>query len=82
LETILKVVPVPLENAEYGDFIKFEAVTLVPFEPKLILVDDLLPEEREWLNNYNQLIIDHVVPRVESVGDTRTLEWILERTSI
>jgi len=80
LETILRVVSVPLENPEYGDFIKFEAVTLVPFEPKLIIKEQLSSEELQWLRDYNQIIIDRILPRIEN--DDLTVDWIMQKTEI
>ena len=39
---------------EYGDFIKFEPVTLVPFEPKLIIKELALLQDQGLL--FSQLI--------------------------
>ena len=63
LETILRVVPAEFDDTEYGNFIKFEPVTLVPFEPKLINFSLLTPEQIEWLNEYNAIIREKVGPR-------------------
>ena len=56
-------VPAEFEDDTYGDFIKFEAVTLVPFEPKLINFTLLRPEQIDWYNEYNSLIREKVGPR-------------------
>ena len=56
------------EDDTYGDFIRFEAVTLVPFEPKLINFSLLRPEQIDWYNEYNSLIREKVGPRY---GDTQ-----------
>ena len=50
-------------EGEYGNFIKFEPVTLVPFEPKLIRFEKLTPEQIDWYNRYNELVIDQVGSR-------------------
>ena len=63
LETVLRVVEADLPHSEYGDFIKFEPVTLVPFEPKLINFSMLSSEQIDWLNDYNKMIRDTVGPR-------------------
>lgn len=63
LESILQVVPATFEHNQYGNFIKFEAVTLVPFEPKLINFSLMSPEQIDWYNVYNQIIRDKVGPR-------------------
>ena len=62
LETILQVVPA-MQDTEYGDFIKFGPVTLVPFEPKLINFSMLSPEQIDWYNEYNVKIRDLVGTR-------------------
>ena len=36
IESVLRVVNLDLADDTYGNFVGFEAVTLVPFEPKLI----------------------------------------------
>merc|ERR1711915_802566 len=68
LETILRVV-------------KFEPVTLVPFEPKLINFEIMSPEQIEWLNNYNKLVLDQVGSRLLEANKTRAYDWVKERTS-
>ena len=63
LETILRVVSAGLPDNGYGDFIKFEPVTLVPFELKLINFSMLSPEQIDWYNEYNVKIRDLVGTR-------------------
>lgn len=41
-------------------FLAFEPVALIPFEPKLIDFTLLNQEQVEWLNNYNKMIKDKV----------------------
>ena len=59
----MRVVSAEFDDTEYGSFIKFEPVTLVPFEPKLINFSLLTPEQIEWLNEYNAIIREKVGPR-------------------
>ena len=66
LETILRVVEFEADGDEYGKFIKFEPVTLVPFEQKLINFTMMTPEQIEWYNNYNQLTLREVGARLVS----------------
>ena len=58
----------------------FEPVTLVPFEPKLIDFSLMNVKQIEWLNTYNELIVNKVRPRID-VNDVRTLQWIDQRTN-
>ena len=41
-------------------YLAFEPVALVPFEPKLIDYTLLNQEQVDWLNNYNKMIEDKV----------------------
>jgi len=63
----------------YGDFVKFEPVTLVPFEPKLIDFSLMTVKQIEWFNTYNEVIVNKVRPQIDS-NDLRTLIWIDQRT--
>jgi len=82
LETILKVVPKEdVEDQGYGSFIKFDPVSLVPFEPKLIDYAALDHQEIDWLNDYNEIIKQKIVPRFEESGDEAALAWIASRTN-
>lgn len=58
---------------------QFEPVTLVPFEPKLTDYSLMTVKQLEWLNTYNELIINQVRPKVPS-NDQRTLAWLDLRT--
>ena len=80
LETILRVVDVNLTSeplATYGDFVRFEAVTLVPYEPKLIDFELMTTKQIEYFNTYNEKILNQVLPLVQ---DDRTRAWIETRT--
>jgi len=80
LETILRVVEFEGEGDEYGKFIKFEPVTLVPFEPKLIKFELMSPEQIEWYNNYNKVITEQVGMRLLEAGKQEAFDWIEART--
>ena len=43
---------VPAESTAFGDFLKFETLTLAPIDTAPIVLEMLSTEEREWLNNY------------------------------
>ena len=62
-----------------GDFIEFQPVTLVPFEPTLMDLDMMSSKHIDWLNSYNQEIIEKVLPKV---SDDRTRAWIEARTNL
>ncbi len=58
---------------------QFEAVTLVPFEPKLIDFSLMSVPQIEWYNTYNQAILNQVRPKLH--GDSRALAWLETRTN-
>ena len=53
---------VRLENMiltkEKNDFVYFDTISLVPFDNKFIDFDLLTTDEKSWLKNYNQTILD------------------------
>jgi len=63
---------VPAQKMEFGQFLKFETVTLCYIDQLLIDVDLMSDEEIEWLNNYHKKVYDLVSPNLEA--DER--EWL------
>nr|HMS95874.1 M24B family metallopeptidase [Tabrizicola sp.] len=57
--------------------LSFETVTFVPFDCRLILVAELSPGEREWLNVYHSEVLERLGKRVS--GDT--LDWLKQACS-
>ena len=66
----------PAFKTEFGDFLRFETLTLCPIDTRCINLALLREDEREWLNNYHQEVRARLLPRVE--GETR--EWLMKRT--
>jgi Xaa-Pro aminopeptidase len=56
------VVTVSAETTSFGDFYKFETVTLCPFDLKLVDVDRLTTFERDWLKCYHQRVFTTLTP--------------------
>lgn len=50
-----------VEN-EYGQFMYFEPITLVPIDLDAIVVDMLSYKEKRWLNSYHELVYQKVSP--------------------
>ena len=69
-------------------FLTFEALTLVPFQRRLIDTEALSARELEWVNAYHATVRERLLARValeaESGGPStarkRTCEWILRET--
>ena len=38
------------------------------------------PSQIEWLNRYNQKVLDLVIPRLKESEDVVAMKWIEERT--
>ena len=55
-------------------------MTVVPYEPKLIDFTLMNPSQIEWLNNYNQKVLDQVIPRLKEVEDAIVIKWVKDRT--
>lgn len=64
------------EKNEFGRFLAFETLTLVPFERDAILADELDDWERDWLNRYHARI------REEMTGylNAEEMEWLKQVT--
>ena len=64
-----------MEN-DYGSFLCFDALTLVPFERSAIIAEELSTKEKEWLNKYHQKLFETIAPYLteEEAG------WLREET--
>lgn len=67
---------VPAESTSFGDFLKFEALTLAPIDTAPIVLEMLSTEEREWLNNYHRRVYESLSPYLE--GNEK--EWLRKAT--
>ena len=47
---------------EYGQFMYFEAITLVPMDLDAINPDMMTPEEKQLLNNYHAKVYEVIAP--------------------
>ncbi len=76
LETVLRTVKkdkLPYSGKDYGNFLGFEPVCLMPFEPKLIDYSLLSDAQIDWLNNYNRKIREKIGSELNWQGKTR---WV------
>jgi len=77
IENVAVVREAELEHAFEGTrFLRFEPVTLVPFQAKLIEMGLLTPDEVRWIDEYHDLCWDRVSPRLSG----RPLEWLRANT--
>jgi Xaa-Pro aminopeptidase len=47
-----------------------------PIQTSLVMVDLLLPPEKEWLNNYHAEVKEKVTPLLKEFQDERALAWL------
>lgn len=64
------------QKTEYGQFYRFEVVSYFPIETKALVLDLLTDDELNWLNEYHQMVRNHLSPRLSE----RALKWLLART--
>ncbi len=64
------------EKTEFGDFLKFETLTLCPIDTRCIDLNLLRDDERAWLNDYHATVFERVSPLVSGAAKT----WLQART--
>lgn len=67
---------VPDRNTEFGDFLRFETLSLCPIDTRLVDPALLSREEQDWLNAYHATVRERLQPHVQ--GAAR--DWLLQRT--
>ncbi len=67
---------VPDQTTEYGDFLKFEPVTLVPFDLDGIDPAQMQPDEICWLNAYHERVYTAIAPHLNEAERA----WLREAT--
>lgn len=66
----------PYIKTEYGQFLQFESLTLCPIDTTPIIIEMLSPEERQWLNDYHQMVYN----RLASYLTSEEQDWLLQAT--
>ena len=64
------------EKTAFGDFLKFETLTLCPIDTRCVDLALLRDDERAWLNAYHETVRARVSPHVS--GDAKA--WLETRT--
>jgi len=54
------------EESEFGEFLKFETLTVFPIDTRLINKDLLSNQEIDWINNYHESVYSKLSPLVSS----------------
>ncbi|WP_158937742.1 aminopeptidase P family protein [Burkholderia sp. S171] len=66
----------PAGKTEFGDFLKFETLTLCPIDTRCIDLTLLRDDERAWLNDYHATVLARVSPHVSGAAKA----WLEKRT--
>ncbi|MGX8773986.1 MAG: aminopeptidase P family protein [Bacillota bacterium] len=64
------------EETDYGQFMEFESVTMVPFDLEGILPELMQPDEIEYLNRYHETVYEKIGPLLNE----EEREWLREAT--
>ena len=62
-----------IEN-EYGSFLCFDSLTLVPFDLSAIILEELSTKERRWLEQYHKKVFETIAPYLTE----EETEWLKE----
>jgi len=73
IENLVHVVPA--QKTEFGQFLKFETLTLFPFDRELIDVTMLTTEEEMWIDEYHEEVLRRLSP---SLTDDEVI-WLEDR---
>jgi Xaa-Pro aminopeptidase len=64
------------EITEFGDFLRFETLTLCPIDTRCVDRELLSPHEISWLNDYHAEVRKRLLPHVQGAAK----EWLMTRT--
>lgn len=70
------VLTVPAMTTEFGNFYRFEPLTLFPFDLNLFDTSIMTDEEIAWVNNYHEIVRERLSPSLDA--DLR--KWLEEKT--
>lgn len=66
----------PLQDGHYGEFLEFETLTLCPIHLDPIDLSLLDESEKQWLNQYHQMVYDRLSPLLKN----EQLAWLTHNT--
>lgn len=67
---------VPDTVTEFGQFLKFEPLTLFPFDLRLFQTDIMTPEEINWVNDYHARVREALTPLLSP----EEAAWLADKT--
>ncbi|WP_295761040.1 aminopeptidase P family protein [Undibacterium sp.] len=67
---------VPAISTEFGEYLKFETLTLCPIDTRCLDLALLREDELNWLNDYHAIVLQRLTPHVSG----KALDWLQQRT--
>jgi Xaa-Pro aminopeptidase len=64
-------------SSEFGEFLKFETLTLCPIDTRCLLPSLLSQEEKQWFNAYHAEVRERLSPLLDGAA----LDWLETRTA-
>lgn len=71
------VLTIPAFSNEFGEFLKFETLTLFPFDLALFDTDIMTCKEIEWVNNYHSIVYQRISPLLNE----KERSWLKAKTT-
>lgn len=72
------VLCVPAVTTDFGDFYRFETLTLCPFDLTLFDTSIMSDEEIDWVNDYHAMVRERLLPHLEPTEQ----EWLIAKTAL
>lgn len=72
IENTLLVVSGPV--TPFGEFLRFEPLTLCPYQMEPVINEMLTPQEKEQINAYHAEVVRRIMPRLTNSADRQWLE--------
>jgi len=80
IENLVKVVKQKFEGKFFDSILRFEPLTLIPWQARLIDVSMLNNEEIAYVDEYHARVWREVSPLLQGKGDEEALEWLRKST--
>lgn len=71
------VLTIPAFTTEFGEFLKFETLTLFPFDLNLFDTSIMSDEEIKWINDYHIMVRERLTPHL----DENQAAWLTKKTA-
>ncbi len=71
------ILTVPAMTTEFGNFYKFETLTLFPFDLRLFEREIMTQNEIDWLNSYHDMVRERLTPHL----DAEQAAWLEAKTA-